>query len=360
MQSTLIRFTDKKYVDSYLKGDLYLSSLSRFWDFTEGKIPFGKKLSKEEMANLINGIPDDRQDFSEGIIAQIPRDKISSVFGSMGEYIIHDVRFRLSAYKYCNLLCFFRIDAEDADRGFLDEENTAYLLSSKGKTITEENLRTMEPAQVRHLVDSILEPNPLLSPNKIHAVQLPRITMNNFGDVVIVVKDEREFERRIIAAVKRLGGHAILGDVRYHPMADRVEPNTMNRHSITVVSSDGQEDSDTRMGFTMDGTFHLSVLDGIEGIYWRGALDKYNKFAHQKEWRRNYAPKILPVGSLEDIIDIVETKDIRPYLLKKYKGYFPGIVNSTRKQICGTESYHDFKEYIKTIDGLGDFVMEIG
>ncbi len=84
------------------------------------------------MAEIINNTPTDRQDFSEGVIAQIPRLSISDVFGELKDYIIHDIRFRLSAYKYCNLLCFFRIDAEDGGTGLLDEENTAYILQSKG------------------------------------------------------------------------------------------------------------------------------------------------------------------------------------------------------------------------------------
>ena len=40
MKSTLIRFTNSKFLDSYRSGDLYLSSLSAFWDFTDGTLPF--------------------------------------------------------------------------------------------------------------------------------------------------------------------------------------------------------------------------------------------------------------------------------------------------------------------------------
>ncbi len=75
---------------------------------------------------------------------------------------------------------------------------------------------------------------------------------------------------------------------------------------------------------------------------------------------RNYEAKTLSVGSLEDIIDVVETKNIRSYLLNTYKGYYPGIIATPRRQITGTCSYRDFKEYMKSIDGLGDFVVEIG
>ena len=111
----------------------------------------------------------------------------------------------------------------------------------------------------------------------------------------------------------------------------------------------------------------VSMLDGMEDIYWRGCLDKYDRFAKQKEWRvcwlpseLNYEAKILHVGSLEDIIDIVPTKDIRRYLLKKYSGYVPGIITNNRRTIAGTESYGAFKTRMRDIDGTGEFVVEIG
>ena len=100
MHSTLIRFTDRKFADSYRRGELYLSSLSKFWDFSEGKIHFGKNLTAADIAKIKNAVPDGRQDFSEGVAAQIPRDQVAHFFDSMGKHLIHDVRFRISAYQY--------------------------------------------------------------------------------------------------------------------------------------------------------------------------------------------------------------------------------------------------------------------
>lgn len=364
MHSTLIRFTDRKFADSYRRGELYLSSLSKFWDFSEGKIHFGKNLTAADIAKIKNAVPDGRQDFSEGVAAQIPRDQVAHFFDSMGKHLIHDVRFRISAYQYCNLLCFFRIDAEDTDAGLLDEENMAYILRSRGTSITAEEIKAMAPAKAQKLAVSLVEPNPMLSSDRVHMVQLPSVEMNQFGDVVIVIKDQREFERRVLSAVKRQGGRAILGDVRYHPMLDRVDPTTMQEHSVTIVTSRYTNEAGRIVG---DGAFHISMLDGMKNIFWRGCMDKYDRYASQKEWRicwlpdvRNYEPKILQAGSLEDIIDVVETEGIRDYLLKKYKGYIPGIVSSARRELCGTESYKEFKEYMKMVDGLGDFVAEIG
>ena len=108
-------------------------------------------MTKEEIANFIRNTPSDRQDFSEGVVAQIPRNQVGVFLRPMKDYIIHDVRFRLSAYRYCNLLCFFRIDAEDADHGLLDEDNIAYLLEKQGKNITAEDIRSMEKRKHWHL-----------------------------------------------------------------------------------------------------------------------------------------------------------------------------------------------------------------
>ena len=366
MQSTLIRFTSSKFVDSYLRGDLYLSSLSAFWDFTKGRIQYKNSLAAGEIAASARSQPKHRQDFSEGVIAQIPRTSIAHVIEPMNGHVIHDVRFRLSAYKYCNLLCFFRIDAEDSNKGLLDEENAVYILQKKGINIDVDKLRSMGARCAQKLVIDNIEPNPLLSQDKIHVVQLPSLDMDNFGDAVIVIKDQDEFERRVKNAVIAIGGRVIMGDVRYHPMVDRVDPTTMSRHSITVISSACQENEGNKINFAADGIYNLSALDGVKDIYWRGCLDKYDIYAGQKEWRicwlpeeRNYDAKTLCVGSLEDIIDVVETKEIRSYLLKKYKGYYPGIVETPRRLASGTCSYKEFNEYMKSIDGLGDFVIEI-
>lgn len=368
MQSTLIRFTSSSFVDSYLQGNLYLSSMSSFWDYTLGKIRTNKPVTRKEIDEATSGIHNERQDFSEGVIAQIPRDKLPDLDKELQNCIIHDIRFRLNAYKYCNLMCFFRIDAEDTVKGRLDEDNLSLLLKDKGHNIPAKKIRALNnSAELWKLVDCVIEKNPLLSTNMTHMVQLPSANMDKFGDVVIVIKDEDEFIRRVISAIRNRGEHCIIGDVRYHNLVDRVDPNTMNMHSITMISSNAPSVHNGGFQLPDRGTFDLSLLDGTDGIIWRGCLDKYSIYASQREWRicwlpndRNYEAKILSVGSLDDIIDIVNTKDIRQYLLKKYRGYVPGIIDSVRSKINGTESYRDFQEYIKRIDGTGDLIFEIG
>ena len=52
MQSTLIRFTDSKFADSYRTGDLYLSSISSFWDLTKDTLPYDPELVKLPEAEI--------------------------------------------------------------------------------------------------------------------------------------------------------------------------------------------------------------------------------------------------------------------------------------------------------------------
>lgn len=97
MQSTLIRFTDSKFADSYRIGDLYLSSISSFWDLTKDTLPYDPELVKLPEAEIRKklrekGAAEGRQDFSEGVMAQMPRDRISQVFGDIRDHVIHDVR----------------------------------------------------------------------------------------------------------------------------------------------------------------------------------------------------------------------------------------------------------------------------
>lgn len=118
--------------------------------------------------------------------------------------------------------------------------------------------------RAQKLIPHNIEPNPLLTSNKIHAVQLPSVDMDHFGDAVIIIKDQTEFERRGKNAVVSICGSVIMGDIRYHPMTDRIDPPAMNRHSITVISSEHREDDESEINYAMDENFNISSLNGVE------------------------------------------------------------------------------------------------
>lgn len=310
MKSILIRYTDSQYAKSYLTGDLYLSSLSRFWDLRPG----------------ITG----QNDFSEGISAQLPNDVLSETLGkefveAFGQHLIHDARFRIEAYGYCNLLCFYRIDAIDTTGSV--KIDTRYI--------------------------SLVKSNPLLNNRLKHVVQIPDDSMNNFGDTVIIVKDETKFIERVISAIKKIGGECVIGDVRYHRIKDRVDPSRLNRPHGTLIS-------DEPMDIDM-------FCCGRDDIISYGSLDKYDVYKKQKEWRicwlsneRNNEPKWLHAGDMSDIIDIVPSSKIISKIQQLFPGYLMGYVEEVRRQCTGTMSYREFKNLIEGIDGKCRPLFEIG
>lgn len=312
MEHTLIRFTSSKYIKSYLKGDLWLSSLNDYWNIFKGKISHERyeagEVSQEEIRQAIAYAKSRQQDFSEGAAMQVKKDIMKGLAGDdFAKNIIHDVRFRIHAYSYVNLLCFYRVDCLE------------------------------------------------------HVVQLPPSDMDTFGDAVVVIKDEAAFVDRVIEAVRKQGGDVIAGNIVYHEMKDRLEPAAIGRHHFSFVLR--AKDGNTAI-------FNVKeVLKDRDDIIHLGCLDKYTPYSFQKEWRVCWLPKeynteaeTLHCGSLDDIIDIIPTKDIRSYLLKKYRGSIPGeIINpSIARGVKGTMSYKQFMRRIEDIDGMSTVLCEIG
>ena len=357
MRSTLIRYTSKKYADSILRGDLYLSSLSTFWDFRKGKISeediVSGKVSKEDIQRAEEYSRLNQQDFSEGVASQVPKTILNDLADpTFSQHIAHDVRFRIEAYGYCNLLCFFRVDADEVNGNIpLDADNIALLAKEMGIAgiNSYQDFQKLPTCEKMRVVKSISEPNLLLNPNHLHIVQLPTKEMDGFGDLVMVIKNEMEFIQRVLDAVKSQGGECVIGDIRYHKILDR--PVT-NPH-VTLVSSNS---------FNLKG-----LAKNITGIIRYGSLDKYDRYAAQKEWRicwlpkeHNNEPKILHIGDTSDIIDLVDSKNIRRYLLKRYSGHIPGVIFETRKETWGTVSYKNFKDIVEGIDGKCRLILDVG
>ena len=273
-------------------------------------------------------------------------------------------------------MCFFRVDAGSAPWSYLDEDNVSKILKSRGKNISPEDIRAMDPYHAKKLAEHVNKYR-RYELNKVNFVQLPSALMDKFGDIVVVIKDEAEFKKRVLSAVEKQGGHCVMGDIRYHRIEDRVDPSTLNMHSVTAISSmlDKIDFSDKEWPAKENGFFHVSEISGAkDDIYWRGCLDKYDNYEFQNEWRicwlpeeLNYHDKELSVGRLDDIIEIKNTEEIRTYLIDEiYKGYIPGSPkaflsspNRHRRDISGTETYETFMERMKNIDGMGDFVFEI-
>ena len=283
MGAVLLRFTDEKYVDSYLQGKLSFSALSSFWGISNRK-----------------AVADKQQDFSEGIGLDISKDFFKDT-PDFYSHICNDiVRARIDAYGYCKILCFFRVDIDNW-----------------------------------------------------YIQQIPQ-GMFSFGNRVIIVKDEKELARRVRYAVKKHGEPCVIGDVKYRNMEfyDRRKPNNSIPHHATVLSE---------MPY-----FDLSIAKKYAKEKTYGCLDKYVRFAEQREFRICWLPrkhdhqrKVLDIGPADDLFDVVRADELNIYLLKKYPRHSFNYINPRKPVFDGNITYNTFKKRVEKITGKCTLILDI-
>lgn len=296
LKSLLIRYIKSSHAESYLKGEIYMSSVSYFWSLEKA---YQEMHNPETKRFDIYG----QQDFSEGLGYAIPKNKSDLIIESeVFDYqnISDYFRLRVEAYKYTNISCFYRVDIS-SPKDFLNCYN-------------------------------------VLNNQNVDCIKFPGYEMDVFGDKVLIIKDEEEFIKRIKKAVKKEHAYVVMGDVRYYD----------NFPGLTVINEreDGKLDNLN------------SFIKNKSNIKSYGLLDKRMNYQDQNEWRICYLgnkdgldtePKILKVGNLIDIIDIVDTKNFRQYIkmmLELNKFNF----SNNGKQVDGNISYENFKNKVANID----------
>ena len=360
----LIRYTSSKYKEDYLNGNLYLSSLSSFWDVKKGKIDLNKtpNPTAAEIQAAMENQKMMQQDFSEGAGGQIPKSAMRRYIKNpeFQEALVYDMRYRVEAYGYCNLLCFYRMDQMDCPSARLDEKNVCTLLRQKGAHVSGNYLSRLNPWQLNDLLQKYFPQNPKLSQKQCHIIQLPPPAMDQYGDMVVLVKDESAFIKKIKTAVKNRNEDCVLGDVRYHEIQDR--DNHQNEknppHTISLVEG--------------NHFWNLSELKREPGLLQYGPLDKYSPFSWQKEWRvcwlpqeHNHEGKVLEVGDLRGIIETVSVEEFRWEMMKRNPGYVPGYIERMPKNVFGTmrdgeRGYRNFMEAVEQIDGRASLMVDVG
>lgn len=267
-----------QYARQFQRGELYMNSLSYFW----------------EKGN------ESQRDIFEGVGETIDKKKLLPIhFRQLAD---GDLMFQLDAYRYCNLLCFYRVDIENG----------------------------VAP-------DHILKP--FSRPNS-KTIHLPPKSMDSFGTVVAIIKDEQELLRRILRAIQA-DWLCIAGDVRYHQPV-------------------GQ-----RSGFG-NGLIWQAVNECDAATYAQPKLvssrkDCFNKLSHyasQREWRiclfrnQKIADKYtLNVGDLSDIVELVPNTHIQTRLMEMYWPAVPGDVAPQLSGFKGNIKRADFKEKMYGFDG---------
>lgn len=348
-----------EYADAFLSGHISMASLFDYWDIKRGKIMYDDwnagKVTENDVKNAIEFHQMRLQDIMEGGRLQLPNSCLPwDIKHNFRGHIIHDINYRIEAYGYCNLSCFFRVDyVTQNGECKLDKENIAYLAQNIGINVTTKMLKASKKL-TNKIMKKLFPTYTADSYRTNNLVQLPNATMDKFGDVVVLIKNEEEFVNRILKTVKIQGGECIIGDIRYHQMQDRLNSKTMKYHHCSLAMK-GHSENEEDIGA---GLFDIgSVIKNSDEVIRYGCLDKYDMFAHQREWRvcwlpnvHNHERKELHVGDISDIAEIVSVSEIRQRLMEDHLEYIPGYINGSRTNTYGTVSYLEFMNLVENID----------
>lgn len=143
---SLIKFIPtQKFLDCFLSGKLYMNTLDYYW---------------------ANGF-DDQKDIFEGVVATVPVKDLQGFPTDFQSAQACDYRFRAEGYRYCNVMCFYKLRYE------------------------------IQGSFIHYSYDK---------------------KMSKFGEYVVFIANESEFLRRVHRAAEEKGYKYLCGDVRYHEL----------------------------------------------------------------------------------------------------------------------------------------------
>ena len=87
MHNLIKFFSDKKYLDEFVSGQLYMNTLDYFWN---------------------NGF-EEQKDIFEGVICTVPVKEFQGFPVGFQALQASDYHFRAEGYRYCNVLCFYKV-----------------------------------------------------------------------------------------------------------------------------------------------------------------------------------------------------------------------------------------------------------
>lgn len=136
-------FDNRRFLEEFLSGQLYMNTLDYFWS---------------------NGF-EEQKDIFEGVVCTVPVKDFEGFTVDFQSVQACDYRFRAEGYRYCNILCFYKINF------FVNAPFIHYKCNTD---------------------------------------------MGKFGRFVAYIANEREFLRRVESAASREKYQVLCGDVRYH------------------------------------------------------------------------------------------------------------------------------------------------
>lgn len=230
MQLLVKYIKNKKYLKEFLSGSLYMNSLDYFWN---------------------NGF-DEQRDLFEGVVCTVPASKLHMIPNEWKQLQATDFRFRAAGYRYCNVLCFEKLDFS-------------------------------------------LDDNLLLNTNVSNS-------MSKFGNYIAIISDVNEFIRRVNKKVKELAYKYVCGDVNYHEL--KKDGMIINSGGAVIFKS--VED-----GFDID-----VMRRRWENTTDRDCFDKTKQYRDQNEWRialyrgiKDTGAYRLEIGDITDIVTVCQKYD---------------------------------------------------
>ena len=224
-------FSQRSFLDMFVSGKLYMNTLNYFWN---------------------NGF-EEQKDIFEGVVCTVPVKDFKGIPTDFQAVQASDYHFRAEGYKFCNVLCFYKINFTQEGRLLHCELNKS---------------------------------------------------MAQFGEYVAIITNEREFLRRVEAAVRKRNYEVLCGDVHYHP---QMLNGRQSKEGPRIYL--GMEDQFFEIKELQNRGFNIRKRD---------CFDKGMEYHDQNEWRvALYRGKQitdayeLNVGNLSDIVLCCPVKDIQ-------------------------------------------------
>lgn len=291
-------FFTKSYLDQFLAGRLYASSLSRFMEvFSREEIASYKESGPTVPLVHDKPLTQGQQDVLEGTIVEYDVRTTPQFVEAFGEHLVANPRVISAGYRYANVICFCKF-------------NYRY--------------RVAINAQQFGLPIEWDEPH----------------MSEDFGNWAAIILDQSELVRRVTRAADAAGLVMGCRSIDYHPM--RLGDRKVISGSFMHVEAEGPESA---------------LIEDACGRYAcdYDAFDKWNAHAAEQEWRITLArkapsvePLVLDVGDLSDIaVGVPERK-----LTETVNGLFAS--NGIKQE---TNEYHGNvgrSELCEAISSLGD------
>ena len=234
-------FSTRDYALNFIRGKFYMNALNFFWNEYPARFPLSSA----------------QADLLEGVVGIKPATWEDSAFNNA---VLSDIIFRSIGYRYCNILCFYKLEY-----------------------------------QITHKLNR-------------HIVYYPVPNMSDCGNYVVIIKDKAEFQHKIRESFKGTKFKFLCGDVEYRKLQKNGIPiNISKSHHLVMKAENPVVISLRDMNITADCfTKYEKYRNQHE---WRLAIYRGVK---------ETTPYVHNVGDLTDIVALTTANELIAELDKMF------------------------------------------